>query len=70
MQIDTPMLAIIVTVLLAIIALAAAWGALGQQVKRHDVELSRQHTENREDHARIFSKLEEITNYLRNGNKN
>ena len=66
MYVDTPMLAIIISVLLSIIALASAWGALSQKVKRHDKELDKQHIENREDHAKMFNKLEEINQYIRN----
>ena len=66
MYINTPLLGIVITVLMAIIALAAAWGALAQKVRKHDIELDRQHSENREDHQQIFNKLEEINNYLRN----
>lgn len=79
MTIDMGMLAIFVTVLLAIIGLAAAWGALGQRVHNQDIkieanrslsekELERLHTENREDHRQIFTKLEEIQRFMRNGN--
>ncbi len=65
-QLDTAVVAIIVTILLSIIGLAAAWGSLGQKVKRHDCDLQCQRRENREDHTRIFDKLEEINNYMRN----
>ena len=67
MQIDTAMLGIIITVLLAILGLAVAWGALGQKVRGHDKELTLQHNENREDHRQIFCKLEEISTSIRNG---
>ncbi len=76
MQLDTGIIAILITVLLAILGLATAWGALGQKVSRHDVtirenreqfekELERLHTENREDHRQIFTKLEEIQRFMR-----
>ncbi len=76
MQIDTGMAAILVTVLLALLGLAMAWGALGQKVSRHDItikenrenvekDIERLHTENREDHRQIFTKLEEIQRFMR-----
>ncbi len=79
MTIDTGMLAIFVTVLLAIVGLAVAWGALGQRVHNQGqtIEANRRaaeknterlHTENREDHRQIFAKLEEINKFMRNGN--
>jgi len=67
MQIDTPILAIIITVVMSIIGLAVAWGALGQKVRKHDEELDRLHNENRADHQRLFDKLEEMNAYIRNG---
>ncbi len=79
MTIDTGMLAIFVTILLAIIGLAAAWGALGQRVNNQDdkidanrkltvIEMERLHSENREDHRQIFTKLEEINRFMRDDN--
>ena len=76
-ELDSSFIAITITILLAIIGLAAAWGALGQKVKGQgktieinrkeiDKDIERLHTENREDHRQIFSKLEEINNYIRN----
>ncbi len=64
-QIDTAVFAILISVVLAIIALAVAWGALGQTVKRHDKEIDKLHNENREDHRAIFNKLEEINRSLK-----
>ena len=79
MTIDTGMLAIFITISIAIIGLAAAWGALSQRVSNHGerIEANRQiaekdterlHIENREDHRQIFAKLEEINKFMRNGN--
>ena len=78
MQIDTAMLAIFVTILLAIISLSAWLGATGQRVRQHGKDISnvkkegesnldKLHKENREDHQRIFTKLEEINLFIRNG---
>lgn len=83
-------MASIITVLLAIISLAAWMGALSQRVKginsktdrdkqvtdklieanRREAEKSmeRLHTENRDDHQKIFAKLEEVNLYLRDCN--
>ncbi len=73
-------LAILVTVLLALFGIAVAWGALGQRVTNQDKtieanrksserDIERLHTENREDHRQIFSKLEEINRFMQ-GDKN
>ncbi len=78
MFLDSSTVAIFITVLLAVLGLAAAWGALSQRVSNQDAkidvnqkstekEMERMHSENREDHRQIFSKLEEINAYLRNG---
>uniref|UniRef100_A0A6M3KK15 Uncharacterized protein n=1 Tax=viral metagenome TaxID=1070528 RepID=A0A6M3KK15_9ZZZZ len=68
-QIDTGMLGVIVTVLLAIIGLAAGLGALSQRVNQHDKDILSNRKENREDHQQIFTKLDEINKLIRNGNK-
>ncbi len=75
MEIDTGTLAILVSVLLAIMGLATAWGALGQKVNHQGQEIKENrdttikeietlHKENREDHQRIFDKLEEMNKFL------
>ena len=63
MNIDTGVLGVVVTLLLALLSLSAWTGALSQKVKRHDDN----YLENRSDHKLIFEKLEEINRYLRNG---
>jgi len=69
MQIDTGLLAIIITVLITIIGLAASLGALTQKVRQHDTDIQTNRTENRADHQQIFSKLDEINKYIRNGTR-
>ncbi len=66
-EIDAATLAVIVTIFIAVLGLAVAWGALGQKVKRHDQDIKDIRKENREDHEKIFSKLDAINNYIRNG---
>ena len=76
-QIDPGIIAVIITVLFALIGLAVAWGALGQRVKIHDKviednrkraerDIEKVHNENREDHRQIFQELREIKDYIRN----
>ncbi len=76
-NIDSGIVAVCVTVLLAILGLAAAWGALGQRVKQHEKDISDNRCEmdtfrkeNRDDHRVIYDKLEEINKYIRNGRTN
>ena len=69
MLIDAPMLAVIVAVILSIVGLAAAWGALSQRVKQHDEDIDRIYSESREDRKQIFEKLEKINIYIRNNKK-
>ncbi len=69
MIIDTPLLAIIITVLITLLGMAVAWGSLGQRVNEHDKMLERLHSENRQDHQQIFNKLDEINQFMRNGNE-
>ena len=75
---DLSLLAIIVSAVIALVSLSAWVGSLAQKVRGHDKtiennrkkaehDLERLHTENREDHRQIFTKLEEINQYLRNG---
>ncbi len=66
-QIDTGILSIIITVLLAIVGLAAGLGALSQKVRQHDDEIKTNRVENQQAHQRIFDKLEDINNFIRNG---
>lgn len=81
MQIDTGLLSVIITVLLAIISLAAWMGSLSQKVRGQgeDIEINRKlaekereriHIENRQDHQQIFSQLKDIENFIRNGKRN
>lgn len=64
-QIDTGLLASIITILITIIGLAAWTGALSQKVSHHE----KAWLNNREDHNKIFNKLDEINKYIRNGSK-
>ena len=66
MQIET---GVVITGLSAIIGLSAWVGALSQKVNGHDKIIEDTRRENREDHQQIFSKLEEINKYIRNGAK-
>lgn len=73
-QVDTGLISIFVAVLLAILGLAAAWGAFSQRVKQHDKDIhdtksdnSELRKENREDHSKIFDKLEEINKRIGGG---
>jgi len=64
MQLDVGMIAILITILLALLAMSAAWGALRERVKHNKEAISDDRQTNREDHQQIFNKLDEI---LRNG---
>lgn len=77
---DLSLLAFIIPGTIAVLGLAAWVGGLAQRVKSHDKtiennrkkaehDLERLHVENREDHRQIFSKLEEINQYIRNGKR-
>ena len=63
LQIDTGILAAVITILVSIIGLSAWVGALSQRVKAN--ENGRE--QNRADHQLIYTKLEEINKYLRDG---
>jgi hypothetical protein len=67
MQIEPSSLAGLLAVFISLISLAAWVGALSQKVKGHDKSIEKIHTENREDHQKIFTKLEEVNLFLRNG---
>ena len=66
-QIDTGMLGIFITVLIAIIGMAASLGALSQKVKHNKEQIDSDRKDNRDDHRQIFSKLEDINKFIRNG---
>jgi len=69
-QVDTPMAAILITVLLALIAMAAGWGTLREKVKNNCRDIDGNYKQNREDHQMIFNKLDQIQHDLRNGQRN
>jgi len=66
-QIDTGMLGIFITVQIAIIGMAASLGALSQKVKHNKEQIDSDRKDNRDDHRQIFSKLEDINKFIRNG---
>ena len=77
MIIDTPLLGIILTILLAVIGVAVTMGMYGEKIKQNrekikenkeltDKEITNLRDENRQDHKAIFSKLDAI---IRNGSK-
>ncbi len=78
MVLDIGMIAILVSIIVALLGVAVAWGALSQRVSNQDSkidankkatekDIERLHTENREDHRHIFSKLEEINRFMQGG---
>ena len=66
-QIDTGMLSIFITVQIAIIGMAASLGALSNKVKHNKEQIDSDRKDNRDDHRQIFSKLEDINKFIRNG---
>jgi len=72
-QIDAPLVAIFFTILMALLAMAVAWGSLREKVKHNcqavkeqEKMIERNYQQNREDHQLIFQKLDKI---LLNGSK-
>ena len=68
-QIDAGLAAIFITILFALLGMAAAWGTLSQKVKNNYHQIDANYKQNREDHQMIFNKLSEIQHDLRNGAK-
>lgn len=77
-QIDTGIVAIFITILFALLGLAVGYGTLREKVKRNSLDVDRVReeskkemeqfcSENREDHGKIYNKLDEINKYIRNG---
>lgn len=66
MTLDVGMIAIFVTILVALLAMAAAWGSLRERVKHNKEAISLDRKTNREDHQQIFEKLDQI---ISNGHK-
>lgn len=66
-QIDAGLVAIFVTILFALLGLAVAWGTLREKVKHNREDIDKFISENTTEHNRIFDKIEEVNNYLRNG---
>ena len=68
MILDTGTVAILVTILLALLALSAAWGTLREKVKSIRYDIDKDRKDNREDHQRMFDKLDKIDRGI-NGNR-
>lgn len=68
MTIDATIFGGAVTLFIAIVSLAAWVGALSQKVSQNKDNIKDDRSENRVDHQLIFTKLEEINRFLRNGN--
>ncbi len=64
MAIDSGMVAIGVTTLLALLGFAAAWGILTEKVRNNHEKMNADYKMNREDHQLIFSKLSDIEKTL------
>lgn len=67
LEIDGATLGVVITVLVSIISLAAWMGALSQKVNHNEKGIEDDRNTNRQDHQLIFSKLDEIGKYIRNG---
>lgn len=75
-QVDAAIASIIVVILLALIGMGIAWGKLHEKVKGNSSSIRQQDenfklycNQNREDHDKIFQKLDNMNDYLRNGRK-
>lgn len=69
-QIDAPVLAIFITILLSLMGMAAGWGSLHEKVKHNCKDIEANARQNREDHQLIFNKLDSIQHDLKNGARN
>lgn len=69
MGIDAGTTAIMVTVLLALITMGAAWGTLRERVSKTSEEVKLNRVENRQEHKHLFEKLEEIRAEIKNGHR-
>jgi hypothetical protein len=67
MNFNVGIIAIVVTVLLWLIGLSFSSGRLWERVRHNQVELDKEHNENRADHRQIFDKLDEMVKLIRNG---
>ena len=59
-QVDTGVVAILVTILLSLLVLAVAWGAINERVKHLKEDTTTYRAENREDHLKILASIENI----------
>jgi len=59
-QIDAAIVAIFVTVLIALLGLAVGWGTLRERVNNNRVQIEKSSEQNRQDHKIIFEKLDSI----------
>ncbi len=77
-EINAGLVGVFVTVLFAIIGLAVGYGTLREKVSqnRRDIDKERDNQkremekfakENKDEHERIYNKLDEVNKYIRNG---
>ncbi len=77
-EINAGLVGVFVTVLFAIIGLAVGYGTLKEKVSnnRKDIDKERDNQkremekfakENKDEHERIYNKLDEVNKYIRNG---
>jgi len=59
-QIDAAIVAIFVTVLIALLGMAVGWGTLRERVSNNRKEIEKFSKQNREDHKAIFEMLNSI----------
>lgn len=68
-QMDAPLAAIFVTILLALLGFAAAWGVLTEKVRNNRKDIESNRRENRQDHQQIFAKLDDIKKEIANNGR-
>jgi len=66
MTIDTGMVAIFITILLALMGTGVAWGVLSEKVKNNRRDIDANSNLNHEEHQTIFHKLDEIKQEMAN----
>ena len=64
MNLDVGTVAIFISILLALLAMSAAWGTLREKVKNIRYDIDKERKDNRDDHQRMFDKLEKIDREL------
>jgi len=68
-QVDAGVAAILITILLSLIGMGVAWGTLREKVKQNRCDINTHFDDNKKDHDKMITKLDNIRDIISKGRK-